>query len=178
MTFRTIFSLSIIVLAAIGCSASEQTASKEGGLVEKEVQPDERISFNINEVIYFEFEKYDTTWTGNFTAYTLNKEDEKVVSEQYVSAEDSSWNDFDLFVNFLNLYQIPPQREIEGWVPDSGELPRRVYSFEVFDGDTTRSYSYQDPIRDIRDYWQVQSLLTFVTFVQNDLRWVEKKNSE
>lgn len=173
MNFR-IFLVGLFLLGTAGACSSSEKSVAETGVIETEVKPDERISFNINEIIYFEFEKYDTTWTGNFSAYTLNEEGEKVVQEEFVSAEDSSWNDFDLFVEFLNLYKIPPQRQIEGWVPDSGELPRRVYSFEVFDGDTTRSYSYQDPVRDIRDYWQVQSLLTFVTFVQNDLRWVEK----
>lgn len=145
-------------------------------MVQEEAQPDERISLNINEAVYFVFLKHDTTWTGELTVYTLNAEGEKVVQSEYVSANDSSWSDFDLFVDFLKLYQIQPQNEIEGWVPDSGQLPRRVYSFEVFDGDTTRSYSYQDPEKDILDYWQVQNLLTFVTFIQNDLRWVEKEH--
>lgn len=160
--------------AFLGCSSSEKTVSETENMVQEETQPDERISLNINEAVYFDFFKYDTTWTGELTVYTLNAEGEKVVQSEYVSAQDSSWNDFDLFVDFLKLYQIQPQNEIDGWVPDSGQLPRRVYSFEVFDGDTTRSYSYQDPENDLRDYWEAQNLLTFVTFVQNDLRWVEK----
>ncbi|WP_421773559.1 hypothetical protein [Gracilimonas sp.] len=161
--------------AIIGCSSSEKAASETQNMAQENIQPDERISLNINEVVYFDFFKNDTTWTGELTVYTLDTEGEKVVQSEYVSANDSSWSDFDLFVDFLNLYQIEPQNEIEGWVPDSGQLPRRVYSFEVFDGDTSRSYSYQDPEKDIRDYWQVQNLLTFVTFIQNDLRWVEKE---
>ncbi len=161
--------------AFFGCSSSENAAYETQNMAQENAQPDERISLNINEAVYFDFFKYDSTWTGELTVYTLNAEGEKVVQSEYVSANDSSWADFDLFVDFLNLYQIQPQNEIEGWVPDSGQLPRRVYSFEVFDGDTTRSYSYQDPEKDIRDYWQVQNLLTFVTFIQNDLRWVQKE---
>ncbi|MEQ8525095.1 hypothetical protein [Gracilimonas sp.] len=169
-----ITSLLLLMAAFLGCSSSEKTVSETENMVQEETQPDERISLNINEAVYFDFFKYDTTWTGELTVYTLNAEGEKVVQSEYVSAQDSSWNDFDLFVDFLKLYQIQPQNEIDGWVPDSGQLPRRVYSFEVFDGDTTRSYSYQDPENDLRDYWEAQNLLTFVTFVQNDLRWVEK----
>lgn len=168
-----IASLLLLMTAFIGCSSTEPAVSETAEVVQDEAQPDERISLNINEAVYFDFFKYDSVWTGELTVYTMNAEGEKVVQSEYVSAQDSSWNDFDLFVDFLKLYQIPPQNEIEGWVPDSGQLPRRVYSFEVFDGETTRSYSYQDPEKDLRDYWQPQNLLTFVTFVQNDLRWVE-----
>lgn len=160
--------------AFFGCSSSENAASVTQNMAQENAQPDERISLNINEVVYFDFIKNNTTWTGELTVYTLNADGQKVVQSEYVSANDSSWSDFDLFVDFLHLYDIQPQNEIEGWVPDSGQLPRRVYSFEVFDSDTTRSYSYQDPEKDIREYWQVQNLLTFVTFIQNDLRWVEK----
>ncbi len=167
-------SLLLMITVFWSCSPSEMAVSEPEAVAQEETQPNEYIFFNINEVLYFEFFKYDTTWTGNFTSYTLNENDEKVVNHKYISAEDSSWNDFDQFVHFLGLYEIPPQHEIEDWVPDSGQLPRRVYSFKVFTGDTTRSYSYQDPVKDIRNYWQVQNLLTFVTFVQNDLRWVEE----
>ncbi|MGN8225780.1 hypothetical protein [Gracilimonas sp. BCB1] len=166
----------LLMTAIIGCSSSENAVSVADEMVQEEAQPDESISLNINEAVYFDFFKKDTTWAGELTVYTLNAEGQKVVQSEYVSANDSTWSDFDLFVDFLNLYQIQPQNEIEGWVPDSGQLPRRVYSFKVFDGDTTRSYSYQDPEKDIREYWQVQNLLTFVTFIQNDLRWVEKEH--
>lgn len=156
-----------LIFLGLGCSSSEN-------MVQQDSSVDERISVNINEAVYFDFIKTDTAWAGELTTYTLGESGEKVVDNEYVSARDSSWNDFDEFVQFLNIYEIEPQNEIDGWVPNSAELPRRVYNFEVFDGDSTRSFSYQDPINDIRDYWQVQSLLTFVTFIQNDLRWVEK----
>ena len=168
-------SLLLLIAVFAACSSSENAVSEMDMETanQEEAQPDERISLNINEAVYFDFFKYDTTWTGELLVYTLNEEGEKVVQSEYVSAQDSSWNDFELFVDYLKIYDIPPQNEIEGWVPDSGQLPRRVYSFEIFDGDTTRSFSYQDPENDIRDYWQVQNLLTFVTFIQNDLRWTE-----
>lgn len=160
-----------LILLVLGCSSSENI-----------VQPDpiinERISLNINEAVYFDFVKTDTVWTGELTTYTLNESGEKVVNNEYVSARDSSWNDFDAFVQFLNIYEIEPQNEVEGWVPNSAELPRRVYNFEVFNGDTTRSFSYQDPINDLQDFWQAQNLLTFVTFIRNDLRWVEREKIE
>jgi len=156
-----------LILFGVGCSSSED-------MIQDSYMIEERISININEAIYFNFIKTDTVWSGELTTFTLDEFGEKVVNNEYVSAQDSSWNDFEAFVQFLNIYEISPQNEIDGWVPNSAELPRRVYNFEVFDGDTTRSFSYQDPINDICDYWQAQNLLTFVTFVQNDLEWVEK----
>lgn len=174
-TYKILFSLFLI---SVGCSTSDQLSEEE--LRSLQLGPNdivgiqESISLNINEVVYFDFVKIDTTWAGELTTYTLNEAGKKVVNNEYVSARDSSWNDFDAFVQFLNIYEIGPQNQIDGWVPNSAELPRRVYNFEVFDGDTTRSFSYQDPINDIRDYWQAQNLLTFVTFIQNDLHWIEK----
>ncbi len=149
------------------CSSSKEVAKAP------DESYSERISLNINEAVYFDFVKQENNWSGNLTIYTLNDEGEKVVKTRMTSVADSTWDDFGEFVNFLKLYEIPPQNEIEGWVPDSGELPRRVYNFEVFDGDTTRTYSYQDPINGIRNYWQSQNVLTFVTFIQNDLHWRE-----
>lgn len=160
----------VIVLFGYGCSSSNSVVetSKQTDLYTK---PDESISININEVIYFDFVKEDSLWSGELKTYSLNENNEKVVSRHLESIQDSSWSDFDKFVDFLNIYQIPPQHEVKGWVPDSSELPRRVYTFEVFDGDTTRSFTYQDPERGIKEFWQAQSLLTFMTFVENELNW-------
>lgn len=154
-------------LAIPNCSSLKTEI--EGSERPEDVSP--YIHLNINEILYFQFLETDSSWTGAFQLYTLNDQNEKVVQARYVSAEDSSWNDFGLFVESLDLFDIPPQYELEGWVPNSGTMPRRVYNFEVFDGDTTRSFSYQDPERSLRTYWEAQSILTFFTFIQNDLRW-------
>jgi hypothetical protein len=151
---------------------SQEAVSEETSDITK------RISLNINEAVYFEFEKIDTTWGGTLITHTLNEEGEKIVDKEFVAAQDSSWDYFSDFVHFLKIMELPPQNEIDGWVPDSSKLPRRLYSFEVFNGDTTRSFSYQDPINGIRDYWQAQNVSTFVTYIQNDLRWVERENIE
>lgn len=171
--------LFITGLLVVGCSTSMRSVQDTQAFKE-DPKPvfEERISLNINEAVYFDFIKVNENWSGELVTYTLNSENEKVVNRTFVSAQDSSWNDFEAFVDFLKIMDLPPQNEIEGWVPDSSQLPRRVYSFEVFDGDTTRSFSYQDPVDELRDYWQSQNVLTFVTFVQNDLRWIEKKNIE
>lgn len=173
MKLKTYVSALLLFIVGISCSATKSTSTSEE-LALKQAQPNVRISININEAVYFDFIKQDDSWHGNLTTYTLNEEGEKAVKYRLVSATDSSWNDFNDFVNFLKIYDIPPQNEIDGWVPNSAQLPQRVYNFEVFDGDTTRSFSYQDPIEDIRNYWQAQNILTFTTFIQNDLKWVEK----
>lgn len=164
-----------LVIIIAGCSSSKH-ANDPNSTAQTNETAEEWIKVNINEAIYFKFEKEDSEWTGTFRTYTLNAENEKVVDQQYVSANDSSWSDFQQFVDFLNIYEIGPQYEIDDWVPDSSTLPRRVYNFEVFDGETTQSFSYQDPINGIRDFWQAQNLLTFMTFVENDLQWVESTN--
>ncbi|MFP8490153.1 hypothetical protein ACKGJO_13785 [Gracilimonas sp. Q87] len=169
--------LAVLVLTSLGCSPSNKVIETSEQM-NHDLKPDESISININEVIYFVFVKEESQWSGDLKTYSLNENNEKVVSRHLVSAQDSSWSDFDQFVEFLNIYQIPPQYEVDGWVPDSGELPQRVYTFEVFDGDTTRSFSYQDPERGIKEFWQAQSLLTFMTFVENELNWVEARNTE
>jgi hypothetical protein len=150
----------------IGCSSSEKMGQQDS-------LAEERISLNINEAVYFEFEKTDDQWLGRLTIHTLNEEGEKVVQSEYISNQDSTWTEFKELVDFLNMYSIGPQNELEDWVPNSSQLPQRVYSFEVFDGDTTRSFSYQDPLNDIRDYWEVQSILTFSSYIQSELSWVE-----
>lgn len=166
-----LFISGMIFVFITGCSSSNEMISDDPVPTFKE-----RISLNINEAVYFDFIKVNNNWSGDLVTYTLNDSGKLIKDREFVSAQDSSWNDFDMFVDFLKIMNLPPQHEIEGWVPDSSELPRRVYNFEVFDGDTTRSFSYQDPMNDIRDYWQSQNVLTFVTFVQNDLKWIIKQS--
>lgn len=173
MKLKTHLSPLLLFMIAVSCTAPKSTSIPQE-TASKQSQPDAHISLNINEAVYFEFIKQGDVWHGNLTTYTLNEEGDKVVKYRLVSAADSSWNDFDAFVSFLKIFDLPPQNEIDGWVPNSAQLPQRVYNFEVFDGDTTRSFSYQDPIADIQNYWQAQNVLTFTTFIQNDLQWVKK----
>ncbi len=167
-----LFSGIILVLAAgVSCTSTKQAAQTE--VEESALEPDEAIEVNINDIIHYEFQKYDSAWTGNLTTFALNEEGKKVVQAEMSAAEDSTWNDFDDFVDFLDIYNIPPQHEIDGWAPNSSELPQRVYSFKVFDGDTTRTFSYQDPENDVRDFWQAQNVALFATFILQELRWVQ-----
>lgn len=158
-----------IFVVGIACS----TTNKIEEVASSEPQPEESISVSINEAAQFEFERYDSTWTGTFTTFKLDENDEKLEHSKFIPAKDSSWNDFEEIKKYLKLYDIPPQKDIEGWVPDSGNLPKRVYNFEVFDGDTTKEFSYQDPENDLRKYWQSQNILVFIAFIENDLKWVE-----
>jgi hypothetical protein len=173
MKLKTYLSALLLFMAAVSCTVSKTTSIHQE-TASKPSQPDARISLNINEAVYFKFIKQGDAWHGNLTTYTLNEEGDKEVKYRLVSAPDSSWNDFGAFVSFLKIFDLPPQNEIDGWVPNSAQLPKRVYNFEVFDGDTTRRFSYQDPMADIQNYWQAQNVLTFTTFIQNDLQWVKK----
>lgn len=158
----------ILLLAATAC----QTA--KGILTEVDTSiPEESITLSINETTQYKFTKWSGRWQGEMWLYAFGKDDEKTVTQHYFSTTDSSWADFDEIVRFLELYAISPQNELPGWHPDSGRLPREVYAFEVFDGRKHQSYSYQDPINDLRNYWQAQNILTFVAFVQTELTWVK-----
>mgnify|MGYP000668527560 CR=1 FL=1 len=169
MPLRNYLSILVLFIALLSCSRSA-LVQEDSGSVSSE--PDEYINMNINEAVYFRFEKHDTLWTGDLTVYTLNTDGEKVIQSRYESARDSTWEDFSNFVSFLDIYTLPQQYEIEGWAPNSSQLPKRVYSFTVFNGDSVRAYSYQDPINNIRDNWQAQNVRTFSTFIQNELHWV------
>ena len=159
----------IVLILFSSCSATEglQDRNHQSG------EAEERIILSINEAVEFSFYKKEGNWDGKLTFYTLNADDKKIVQRKYLSAQDSTWQDFDPLVDFLDLYEINPQNEIEGWIPDSSELPKRVYSFEIFDGNSKRNFSYQNPENELRDYWQSQNILMFITFVQDELNWVE-----
>ncbi len=158
----------ILLLAASACQATT------GVLTEMETPiPEESITLSINEATQFNFTKWDGRWQGEMWLYTFGNDDEKTIARHFISSTDSSWNDFDDMVGFLEIYNISPQNELPEWHPQSGSLPRQVFAFEVFDGSKNHAYSYQDPINDLRNYWQAQNILIFVTYVQTELTWVE-----
>ncbi|MTI86809.1 MAG: hypothetical protein FH748_02440 [Balneolaceae bacterium] len=170
---RTLFPYMLILLIAvlwIGCSHSEHTLA--GSELDN---ASEAIMMEVNEATRYVFKKTDSTWTGHKMLYSLNSENEKQLLVTYKVVKDSSWKYFDLFVNHLDLYSLPAQHEIEGWVPDSGTMPKRVYSFTVHLEDTSRSYSYQDPIKEVTKHWQSTHVFSFVTLVQDELSWKEVK---
>lgn len=144
---------------------AEYTGTDIPGNAEESIE----ISIN-NQQVIFSFFKTDSTWSGVIRAYGLNAEGEKVLNAHLVSAEDSTWNEFQLFVDHLDLYTLPDQKDIKNRT-EPGQQAQRTYTFRVFDGEQTRSYTYRDPQIMLGDYWQQQRVYTFLTYIENDLRW-------
>lgn len=168
---KIIKNFTALCLLVILCSSCASTAQSNEGLPE----PDERrISVEINDRFLFEFseviEADSTYWTGTATEFTFTPEKEKVVQGRFRSANDASWQDFGLFVDYLKLFEIPDQSEIPG-----KSLPGNYnvqYTIELRSADSVRSVVYRDPSDDLRKYWQSQNVYTFITFIENDLRWI------
>lgn len=132
---------------------------------------DATIEISINSgLVVFSFFKMDSSWSGELRAYNINADEEKVLNAHLVSAEDSTWNEFQLFVDHLDLYTLPDQKDIKKWTEPDQEA-QRTYTFRVYDGEQTRSYTYRDPQILLGDYWQQQRVYTFLTYIENDLRW-------
>lgn len=165
----SLYLLILPVLLVFSCSAMQKNSRPQ-----KNESPEEWIHITINEAVEFNFQKINARWVGELKVYSLTEEGQKIIQQEYISAGDSTWNDFSSFVDFLHIYEIGPQNQIDGWAANSAQLPKRVYTFEVFDGKDTSAYSYQDPELELRDYWQSQFIVTFVTYIQDELNWVQQ----
>ncbi|MBO6622914.1 MAG: hypothetical protein JJ892_12550 [Balneola sp.] len=127
----------------------------------------------INDRVKYEFIRLDTTWSGMAFQYDTNDLQTQKVVREIPLVPEYGWSDFESMVDFLNIYTMPDQTEILDRKPGPLTPQSRAYKFIVFDGDTTRSYFYFNPEGEVSQYWQSQNVVTFGTYILNEMKVLE-----
>ncbi|MFN1836188.1 hypothetical protein AB2B38_013070 [Balneola sp. MJW-20] len=167
---QSLFGLLIILSA---CSSGKEIGEEP----ELPETPTSRaISVEVNERFRFNFKKQmspedSVYWIGDAVEYTFTPQGEKVAQGRFSSANDSTWNDFDLFVEYLRIFDLPDQSAIQGRSVAS-ENARLTYRVTLKEDDEERVIIYKDPADDLQKFWQSQNFYVFISFIENELNWL------
>lgn len=176
--------LSTLILSLlVGCSSSKNTAKVQpesdvqneqvANESSSEISPDKEINVVINERVKYTFTKRDTSWTGTATQFDTNDPATQKVVQIYELQPLNGWSDFEDMVEYLNIYTMPDQMTIEDRKAGGITSQSRSYKFTVFDGDTTRSYTYFNPEGESINHWQSQMIATFGSYIVSEMNMVE-----
>lgn len=169
----------LVISLLIGCSSTEPKVlaePDEEALEESmtDIEPDKKITVLINDRVEYSFIKIDTSWTGTATQYDSNDPMTQKVVQVFTLDPVLSWSDFEDIVRYLKIYTLPDQMEIVdrksvGITPQS-----RSYKVTVFDGESTRSYSYFNPEAESTNHWQSQKIATFGSYIATEMKVVQE----
>lgn len=167
------YSVISLFLLIAGCSGGEKAMDD----AEDEKAPrDLGITVEVNDRFRFDFDQEispadSSYWTGTATEFTTTQEGEKVVQGRFRSANDSTWQDFNLFVEYLKLFDLPDQSAIPGR-PASPANARLTYTITLEEDGDERVLIYKNPFDDLQKYWQSQNIYVFISYIENELRWI------
>ena len=173
----------VLISLLIGCSSSKETMNSESEPEINNTQvvtasaveesPDRMIKVLINERVEYKFIKRDTSWTGIATQFDTNDTLTQKVTQVFNLDPINGWSDFEEMIQFLDIYTMQDQTEIENRKAGSLSPQSRSYTFTVFDGDTTRSYTYFNPEGEITNHWQSQKIATFGSYIATEMSVVQ-----
>lgn len=184
MNLFTKHSLLLLCIAVIGinCKTAEPpvaTPIVSNGQVESKKteavsDTSKFVSMTINGRVKYEFTKIDSNWTGVALQFDTNDPKTRKIVREIPLTPTYGWSDFEDMVQFLKIYTISDQKEIENHKPGPITSQSRSYRFTVFDGDTTRSYFYYNPEGGASEYWQSQNVITFGSYVATEMKTLVK----
>lgn len=84
------------------------------------------------------------------------------------------WEDFEVVLDFLEIYTLPDQSEIEDRVSGPITAISRSYTFTISKNDATRSFHYYNPEGEVADHWQSQNVVTFGTYLTTEMKVIQE----
>ncbi|MEQ8579697.1 MAG: hypothetical protein RIC57_12620 [Balneola sp.] len=184
---RILFFLSVglLVLNLSACKTSEVPAQPETETAEQQKNEDipnqevekqnpaKEIVLVVNGIVKYNFVKTDTNWAGKVTQFSSADPEKQEVVKVLEIEPTLGWDDFEEFVNYLRVYNIPDQSEIKNRNSGSISNISRAYQFFTFDGENSRSFSYYNPEGELNEHWQSRNVVTFGTYLISEMKVVE-----
>ncbi|MEP0004454.1 MAG: hypothetical protein ABJ387_01625 [Balneola sp.] len=169
-----------IAIISISCGTSEpallkpELSSEMNNTQQSAAKPDtsRSIAVTINERVKYELTKIDTSWTGVVLQYDTNDPQTRKIVREIPLVPAYGWSDFENVVQFLMIYTIPDQKEIENHTPAPISNQSRSYKIAVFDGENSRTYHYFNPEGELNEYWESRNVVTFGTYLTSEMKVV------
>lgn len=176
--------IALLFSGIVGCASTETVQPSESEPIanEKEVVVEsanaekniaKQIIVVINGRVKYTFTKQDTSWTGTATQFDTNNPETREIVRVFSLNPTYGWSDFEDMVQFLKVYTMPDQADIENRKVGSITTESRSYQFTVYDGEATRNYTYFNPEGEATDHWQSQYIVTFGSYLATEMNTVE-----
>ena len=169
----------------INCSGTKQSVDEQDvqaeAMMEVKTTPEEVNSTRISVQItssnpnggYFQFDSTDTGWSGFARTFRNLNDTLEILSNQPIIPREG-WDEFNDMVNFLQIFTLPAQTEINGY--EENPIGRRNNPLNVEIEVTaerangfTNSYIYENPAVETREYWQSANLITFLSYITTEV---------
>ncbi|MEO1021045.1 MAG: hypothetical protein AAFW89_00760 [Bacteroidota bacterium] len=128
----------------------------------------QRVTVQLNQRFQYQFEQDENGWSASRSIlYRDTLANLNPVRTVDLIPTGTEWEEFDFMISHLSIFDLPDQADIENRkrpIQPGGNFIR----FQVYDGNTTRTFSYENPVSELADYWQVKNVFTFITYVLQD----------
>lgn len=162
------------------CKSSQNATSEEENYVDdesfidKEAVPEPQITVLINDRVEFQFVKRDDGWHGNIVEFQFDEQGNRVQNRYLTAIPKEGWDDFQNVVEFLNIYQLNNQSDIENREVGSLSDASRSYRITIRNNGEVKSLYYFNPEGEILQNWQSQSVATFGTYLATEFDYFEE----
>ncbi len=136
----------------------------------EEQTPEREISLTINGMVKYYFSYDGSSWNGELTQFDNNNPETRKVVRLLDIEPKIGWEDFELMVEYLKIYSLPNQKEIENRKPGAITEISRAYEVSVFNENVDRSYTYFNPEGELTEHWQSRNIATFGTYLINEFK--------
>ena len=170
----------IIILAALfalACAGSNKSAEP---VVEAELEPIAVQEVQADTTIVavfirsmapvvteFIFDSTTVGWRG-YVNYYQNRRDSLTFQQKLVLTPKADWEEFDLMVNYLRLFDLPPQNEIPGYKGPQPNPNRIFVDFYLKRNDDLVRYTYEHPEAESSNYWESGNVITFASYLSTE----------
>lgn len=176
---RSYFTFLLFILA-LACSSSEKAMDSEPITPEitnestLQEQPEIEIQLIVNERVKYEFKKTEDVWDGTVIQFSSSDPESREIVRTISIEPTMGWEDFEIVLDFLEIYTLPDQSEIEDRVSGPITAISRSYTFTISKNDATRSFHYYNPEGEVADHWQSQNVVTFGTYLTTEMKVIQE----
>ncbi len=178
---RILFLL-IMLVGFAGCRSSEKVIVTPTPLPENPIpemldeattDTSQFIQVTINGRVRYSFVKTDTSWSGTVVQFDSNDPAVRKAVKTIQLIPTYGWNDFEEMVEFLSVYTLPDQKDIEKRKPGPITNLSREYKVVVVNNGEKRNYNYFNPEGELSENWQSQNIVTFSTYLINEMKGLQ-----
>ena len=120
----------------------------------------------------FQFDSTSTGWRGELQTFQMVGDSMKIVEINTLQPKEN-WAEFNDFLNFLKIYTLPDQKDIDGYMDNPRGSRDNPFNVQIVvqtrrANGSMNKYVYSNPAIETKDYWQSSNIITFVSYLTTE----------